>query len=55
MTPEQAKTLAAVQRRVDSARAGGRPDYETQATLIAEGWPARAVIMAIKGQAHGQA
>lgn len=47
MTPSQQDTIRAVKTRVDYMRAGGARDEMIRAGLIAEGWPAAAVIEAM--------
>ena len=48
MNEQQQETLKQVRRRVLLAREGGQADWITRATLIAEGWPAGAVLEALK-------
>jgi hypothetical protein len=48
ITPEQAETLRIVKSRVEYMRAGGARDEMIRAGLIAEGWPAAAVIKALE-------
>lgn len=48
ITPEQAETIRTVKTRVEYMRAGGARDEMIRAGLIAEGWPAAAVIKALE-------
>lgn len=48
ITPEQAETIRTVKTRVEYMRAGGARDAMIRAGLIAEGWPAAAVIKALE-------
>lgn len=50
MTPtqQQIDTMRAVKTRVEYMRAGGARDETIRAGLIAEGWPAAAVIKALE-------
>lgn len=50
ITPEQAETIRAVKSRVQYMRAGGARDEMIRAGLIAEGWPAGAVIKALEAE-----
>lgn len=47
MTPEQSKQLADVRSLVERMRNGGQSDATIKAGLIAEGWPAAAVVEAM--------
>lgn len=51
ITPEQAETIRTVKTRVEYMRAGGARDEMIRAGLIAEGWPAAAVIKAMEVEA----
>lgn len=47
MTPSDQRQIALLRGRVNSMRQGGRDDAMIRAGLIAEGWPAGAVIEAM--------
>ena len=49
MTPEQQTQVTQLRTRIKNMRAGGRTDAQIRAGLIAEGWPAGAVVEAIGG------
>jgi hypothetical protein len=48
MTPEQIKTVETIRQRVRLMREGGASDGSIRAGLILEGWPAAAVLEAMK-------
>ncbi|HEV8034481.1 hypothetical protein [Yoonia sp.] len=50
ITPEQAETIRTVKTRVQYMRAGGARDEMIRAGLIAEGWPAAAVLAALEAK-----
>jgi hypothetical protein len=54
MTPDQQRQIAMLRGRVNSMRQGGRDDAMIRAGLIAEGWPAGAVIEAMMAAPHHQ-
>lgn len=54
MTPEQQRQIAALRGKVARMREGGQPDDLIRAGLIAEGWPAGAVIEAMRGGGSDQ-
>ena len=48
MTPEQIKTIEVIRQRVRLMREGEASDGSIRAGLIAEGWPAAAVMEGMK-------